>query len=451
MTLSYTATVRVAPKVLSSEGLFHLMLIMVTTRRSVLKYIGGSSGVMALAGCISVQEQDSNNNEQNENNQSGNEGGASGQSGSAKAWYSLPEPEIPSRKSAIQSFNDQSQHTIEGADISDLAKKTTSAVPAGQGPKTFEWAHDWVGDYFQRGFIVDQSDQLDVSLDTFTSAASEAVQFEGNIVGLPHAAETVTLIYNTDIVDKPPETVADMVSVMKEYHDPSNGQYGLSYPFDPYFVSGWLQAFGGYYFDASKEDILGVNSKGTVRGLRFTLDNFRPYMPDDPTYEPQAAVFASGNAAFAFNGPWYLSTLNEKDVNYAVTTVPTPEGGKPNPYTGITMWYFAKGMGKDNADTTAARGFIEWYVTNEDHILQLAKDQGTIPVLADLVGSSDLPSEVQAFSQTVSHGTPMPTHPKMNKVWPPMKTALIEAFNDPASVEEALDQAAKTIRSNWGN
>ncbi|WP_435079332.1 extracellular solute-binding protein [Halococcus sp. AFM35] len=431
---------------------------MPTNRRTVLKQIGGASAVAALAGCIGVQQQGSGGSTQSGDNRSGSSGntsgtgttsGSAGPSGSAKVWYSLPKPEIPLRKSAIEAFNAQSEHTISGADISDMQKKTTSALPAGQGAKTFEWAHDWVGDYFQRGFVVDQSDKLDVSLDTFTSAAAGAVQFEGNVVGLPHSAETVTLIYNTDMVDEAPKTVADMVSAMKEHHDPSNGTYGLSYPFDPYYTSAWLQAFGGYYFDPEKDPMLGINRKKAVRGLEFALENFKPYMPTDPKYEPQAAAFAAGNAAFAFNGPWYLATLNEKGVNYEVTTLPKPEGGDPNPYTGITMWYFTKGMKKDNAATEAARRFIEWYVTNEDHIMKLAEEQGAIPVLSSLVGSDELPKQVKPFSQTVKQGTPMPTHPKMNKVWPTMKTALIKAFNGNASPKAALDQAAKTIHSNW--
>jgi arabinogalactan oligomer/maltooligosaccharide transport system substrate-binding protein len=438
---------------------------MPTNRRTLLKRIGGTSALVAVAGCISAQQQGSEDGTQNDGGQSsggnassGNAsaGGAGGDdtqssspAGTAKAWYSLPEPEIPARKNAMQAFNDGSKHTIEGADISDLEKKTTSAVPAGQGPKTFEWAHDWVGDYFQRGFVVDQSDKLDVSLDTFTSAAAGAVQFEDNIVGLPHSAETVTLIYNTDMVDEAPKTVGDMVSVMKEHHDPGNNTYGLSYPFDPYFTSAWLQAFGGYYFDPEKDPMLGVDGEKTVRGLEFALDKLKPYMPNDPKYEPQAAAFAAGNAAFAINGPWYLTTLNEKDVNYEVTTLPKPDGGEPNPYTGITMWYFAKSMDKDDVATNAARNFVEWYATNEDHMLQLAKDQGAIPVLSSLVGSDELPSDVQPFSETVEGGTPMPTHPKMNKVWPAMETALIKAFNGQAEPKAALSQAAKTIESNW--
>lgn len=411
-------------------------------RRDALKHIGSVSAIAAFAGCLNVQQQDSAKN---------TGGGQSGTSsnGSATAWYSLPESEISVRKDAIEAFNSQSEHTIKGSDISDLEKKTTSAVPAGQGPQTFEWAHDWVGDYLQRGFVIDQSDQLSVNLDVFTSAAAEAIQFDGAVVGLPHAAETVTLIYNTDMVERAPETVAEMVSVMKEHHNPGNGQYGLSYPFDPYFTSAWLQAFGGYYFDSSEDPTLGVNSTKTVRGLQFALENFKPYMANDPTYEPQSAVFAEGNAAFAINGPWYLATLNEKGVNYEVTTLPTPKGGTATPYTGITMWYFSKGMEDDSANTAAARSFIEWYVTNEDHIRTLAEEQGSIPVLADLVGSDELPDAVQAFSQTVKQGRPMPTDPKMNTVWSAMETALTKAFNGDASAKNAMNQAASTIRNNW--
>ena len=420
-------------------------------RRSVLKQIGGASAIAALAGCISTQKQDATDTAPDDGGSDQTEASTetTGPAGTAKAWYSLPETEKPTREETLKAFNENSRHTIEGADISDMKKKTTSAIPAGQGPGTFEWAHDLVGDYYQRGFVVDQSDELSVSLDKFTSAAREAIQFDGNVVGLPHDAETVALIYNKDVVDEPPETVSDMVSVMKEHHDPSNGKYGLSYPWDPYFTSAWLQAFGGYYFDASKDDVLGVDDAETVKGLEWALENLKPYMPEDPNYGPQAAAFAEGNAAYAINGPWYLATLNDKGVDYGVSKLPTPDGGEPNPYTGITMWYFADGMTADAGTAAATRAFVEWYATNEDHILQVAKDQGAIPVLDSLVGSDELPDNVKAFSQAVDQGVPMPTHPKMGNVWGPVGDALANAFNGDASAEKALDNAAKTIRSNW--
>ncbi|WP_396610607.1 substrate-binding domain-containing protein [Haloferax sp. S1W] len=430
---------------------------MALNRRTLLKNLGVAGSAAALAGCVGVQESSSGDS----GGESGDTGGESGgdettessadesvDPGTATVWYSLPEPEIPGRKSALEAFNEESKHTVEGADISDMRKKTTSAIPAGQGPQSFEWAHDWAGDYYQRGFVADQSGQVDVDLDVFTGAAREAIQFNGKLVGLPHDAETVALVYNKDIVDEPPETVADMVSVMEEYHDPGNNQYGLGLPFaDAYFLSAWAHAFGGYYFDDSADERIGVALPETIEGVQFAVDNFVPYMPNDPAYEPQAAAFAEGNAAFAINGPWYLSTLNEKGVNYGVTKLPTPEGGSPKPFTGITMWYFAKAMEEGGADAAAGRSFIEWYATNEDLALTAAEEQGSIPVLKSLVESGDLPENVQGFSEAVQQGQPMPTHPDMGKVWDPVKAALTKAFNG-KDVKKAMETADAEIRSN---
>jgi arabinogalactan oligomer/maltooligosaccharide transport system substrate-binding protein len=429
-------------------------------RRSVLRKVGVAGAFGALAGCMGVQEQSSDGSGGSGGNGSGGNGsgganasadggGSAGPTGKALAWYALPETETEKRKQLIEQFNSNSDHTVEGADISDLKKKTTSAIPAGQGPATFDWAHDWVGDYSQRGFIVGQGEELDLSYDQFTDAAAEAVEFDGKTYGVPYGAETVALVYNEELVDEAPTTVSEMVSTMKEVHDPGSGTYGMGYPFDPYFTSAWAQAMGGYVLDPEKDPMLGIAESETVEGLEFALENFKPYMPKDPSYEPQAAAFADGNAAFAINGPWYLSTLNEKGVDFGVAKLPGLDGGSPTPFTGIQMWYFSKAMQEDEATAAAARAFTSWHATNEEWLLERAKEQGQIPVLDSLAGSDDLPAEVQAFSEAVQQGIPMPTHPKMNKVWGPYGDALKKAFNGDADVAPAMEQAASSIRSNW--
>jgi len=65
------------------------------------------------------------------------------------------------------------------------------------------------------------------------------------------------------------------------------------------------------------------------------------------------------------------------------------------------------------------------------------------------VGSDELPDSVQAFSQAVGQGIPMPSDPKMAKIWPSMKTAIIESFNGNTEPESALQTAAEEIRDNW--
>jgi len=423
-------------------------------RRKALKCIGVTGLVGALAGCASVQEQNettasdggSDSTEPTETDTA--ETTEAGPAGTATAWYQLQDTELENRERALEQFNDSARHTVEGADISDLRKKTTSAIPAGQGPEVFDWGHDWVGDYYERGFLVDRSDQLGVDLGEFTDVAADVVQFDGNVLGLPYGAETVTLIYNESLVDEPPETVEEMVSVMDDHHDPDSNTYGLSYPFDPYFVSAWAQAFGGYYFDAESDPALGLTQPETVEGVQFALDKLRPYMPNDPTYETQAAPFAEGNAAFAINGPWYLATLDEKGVDYGVAEFPAPEGGEPRPLTGIQMWYFAKGMEDESADTAAAQEFVEWYVTDEELLVRNA-EQGSIPVLESLKESDRLPDRMRGFAETVSQGVPMPTDPRMGDVWQPLTDALTNAFNGDADVESAMATAEETIRENW--
>lgn len=425
-------------------------------RRTVLKQIGGASAVGALAGCIGVQEQDSTETPASDG---GSDDGGSDDTdedtptarpaGTAEAWYALSDSELEAREGAVQAFNDESRHTLEQADIAEMQDRTTTAIPAGQGPHVFEWAHDWVGDYSDRGFLVDQSDKLSVSLDQFTDAAAQAVQYQDTIVGLPHDAETVTLIYNADIVDEAPETVDDMLAAMDDYHNPSENQYGLSWPFDPYFASGVAQAFGGYYFDPQEDPVLGLDQQATIEGFEFAIDNLTQYMPNDPGYGPQEAAFMEGNSAFIINGPWYINTLNESDINYEIMTFPTMDDGEFSPYTGISMWYFSKKMENEGPDATAGREFVEWYTTNEELILENAKEQGSIPVLDSLVGDDELPKHVQVYAETVDQGIPMPTDSRMNDVWAALEEPIVEIFNENKTPEEALTAAAEDVRSNW--
>lgn len=431
-------------------------------RRQLIKHLGGAGVAVGLAGC-SIQEDPSPTDAGSGGDSSGDSSGGDSSggdssdeeteteqpAGTATAWYQLSDSEVPAREEIISAFNEESRHTVEGSDISDLQQKTSSAIPAGEGPEIFDWAHDWAGNSYEQGFIVDQRDQVSVDLERFTPAAQEAVQFDGNLIGLPYAAETITPIVNTDIVDTVPGSVSEMVDLMEQHHDPDNGQFGLAYPVNPYFASAWLQAFGGYFFDPDASPELGVNQDEFVQGLEFFMQNFRPYMPNDPGYSPQAATFAEGNAAFTMNGPWSLAGIQDNDVSHEIVSFPEMDGGTPSPFTGIQTWYFAAPMDEGGPNTTAALDFVEWFVTNEDHLSSLAQEQGSIPVLDTLVGSDDLPEQVQAFSGSAEQGIPMPSAPRMGDVWGPVGTALVKAFNGDASPQDALDQAAQEIRSNW--
>ena len=430
---------------------------MAPNRRTFVKNLGIAATIGGLAGCAGVNKTDTTttttqqNSGSNDNSDDSEETTTTVQPGEASIWYARADAEAKAFAKVIEEFNAESPHTIKGSDIAELQKKTTTAIPSGNGPQLFEFAHDWVGDYHQRGFLSDQKGKLSVDLEeTFTEAAANAVQYKGAVHGVPNAAETVALIYNKDKVDSPPETLKEMQSVMDEHHDPSNGSYGLSYPINPYFISGYAQAFGGYYYDEKKDEV-GLTKPETIKGFRTILDEILPYMPKDVSYGAQAAPFVEGNAPFAINGPWYLANVNKKGINAGVTSLPKPDGGSPSPYTGISMFYFAKGMGQSETAANAARTFAEWYATNEELAMQDAKESGNIPVLKSLQGNEDLPPAVKGFSESVATGVPMPTHPHMQQVWEPVGTAFGKAMNGEASLEDAMATAEENIKSEWNS
>ncbi|GAA0719995.1 arabinogalactan oligomer/maltooligosaccharide transport system substrate-binding protein [Halorubrum trapanicum] len=420
-------------------------------RRTLLKTMGGSTALAALAGCISTGG-DGGDGSDSGNGSDGGDGsdGGGGNSGSARLWADLTDAEDEDMDAYISDFEEESGYIInKEAPGGELDQQLETAIPAGDGPDSWIWAHDWVGRFAVREdppFLYDASDDVDVSLDSYTETAQQAAQFDGGLYGLPFASETAALYYNADMVEEPPETLEEMVSVMEEHHDPENGQYGLSFPgVDPYQASGFIQAYGGDLFDEENLEVT-VDSDACKRGMD-ALETLYEYMPADPGYESQIVAFSDGLAPFAINGPWELGNLQSEVDNLGVTTLPTVDGNNPRSYSGVQLFYFSSMLADaDQSTVDAATGLAEWYTTNPEIIRSNAESQGYIPVLGEVVESGDVADEVQAFAQQVEHGVPMPSHPDMDSVWTPVTDALERVFNGDQESDAALDQAASEIR-----
>jgi arabinogalactan oligomer/maltooligosaccharide transport system substrate-binding protein len=240
-----------------------------------------------------------------------------------------------------------------------------------------------------------------------------------------------------------------MKTIMEEHHDPDNNKFGLGYNIDPYFISAFPHTFGGFYYDAER-DKLGLTRSDTLRGFRTVIEGLWPYSPNDPGYDPQAAVFVDENAPFIINGPWFMGSLADTDIDAGVTALPPVDGNHPKPYTGVQLIYFAKKMDDGlDANAEAARKYVEWYTTNEEVLLTNATESGFIPVHKDVAASDELGAVTKGFASSVANGRPMPAHPKMQKVWGPTGDAFMKALNGSQDLKPAMSQAESTIRENW--
>lgn len=366
-------------------------------------------------------------------------------------WNQFEESEEKSLETHLETFNEGRDDELNAENISEMEDQLETSLPAGDGPHTFAWAHDWIGQYHEQDFVYDAADDIEVDLEsTFTEAAAQAVQWDGAVHGLPYAAETVSLMYNPDLVDGPPETLSEMVDVMDDHHDPDDNQYGLSIPaIEPYFISAFLNAFGGTIFDEAAGE-LGIEDDAFIEGIELLESSIWPYVAAEPDYESQMPPFSDGNAPYAINGPWQIGGFRDAGVDATVAPFPDIDGGEPSPYTGVQTWYFTSELASadDDAFETTLE-WAEWYTTDEDVIVSNAQDHGLIPVHREYADSDDLGEDVEAFAETVQMGTPLPTDPRMDDVWTPVTDGLERVFNEQASADEAMATAADEIRSRW--
>lgn len=328
-----------------------------------------------------------------------------------------------------------------------------TSIPAGEGPHAFQWAHDIAGEFVQSEFLSDQSGNLRAEECMFTDAAWQATEYDGQRIGLPFAAECPALIYNKDVLDEigaePPESFSDWTDIMEQYNDPDNGQYGLSHPLNAYFSSWATQAYGADIYNG-QEDELGITSDEAIQGLNIILEDLKPYMPSDPSEQAQMSVFESGDSPFLVNGPWAIAGLLDQDLNIGTTRIPAPDGAESRPYSGIQMYFYSKKMNNGGNSARAAREFTEWYCTNIERILNLINNSSYIPAIAGL-DRSLLPETVRGYAEQFETGYLMPQNPKMNAVWSPYETNMLDAFNSGNDPGPLMESAAEEIRNSWNN
>lgn len=368
--------------------------------------------------------------------------------GKVIVWYDvLPEMEEIFRESVETDFKKlYPDIEVELLDTPDLWTKITAAIPVGEGPDLFMWAHDWTGRLVKAGFIVPIDEFVTPDLkEKFIESAWEACTYEGKVWALPDAAETVTLIYNKKMIEDAgvtlPKNTDELEAIMKKFV--AMGKYGISHPWDPYHVSAWVHAFGGYYFDDVTKKV-GVNYSKTVQGLRFTFEKFKPYMPPEPSWEVQKGAFLEKTAPFMVTGPWLIGDIKAAGIDPGFVLLPEIPGvGTPSPYTGVKLTW----MSSNVRHKEAAFIFMKWWATNVKLAVERAKKFAWIPVLKEALEAEDVKKDpiVSLFAKQVALGIPMPASTEMMYVWGPIYDAQMAVWIGEKTLEDALNEAQAKI------
>ncbi|MEZ0394301.1 MAG: extracellular solute-binding protein [Desulfurococcaceae archaeon] len=367
------------------------------------------------------------------------------------------------------------------ADMNTLKTTVVAAVATGQvgaGPDVFTWAHDWIGAFADKGYIVPLESLIGANATAVIRSAlippaASAVMYKLNTYGIPYAGEAIALIVNTKMVPTFPQTFDDMKRIMQQFYNPSNDTFGLAYQVDPYHIYPWVTAFGGYYYDQTTDSV-GVNSTGTKEGIKFFIANVLPYLDYRDLGAPyQPNLFFNGRAPMIITGPWNIAGINASIGLSNVIVGPIPpiiiNGTKyvPKPFSGFRNLYITSlATAGDPRRAQAAALFVMWMGLNDDAIKELMARNGYVPVKASVLQyleqNKDKYPIIYGFAQAVLTSTPMPNSPKMDVVWNigTYLNAIINAYTSALSqgksqadairaaldiVDQQLDQAYASI------
>lgn len=329
--------------------------------------------------------------------------------------------------------------TVEHPD--KMEEKYPQVAATGDGPDIIFWAHDRFGGYAQSGLLAEISPDKSFQEKLFPFTW-DAVRFNGKLIGYPVSVESLSLIYNKDLLPNPPKSWEEMAAVDKELR--AKGKSAIMFNLqEPYFTWPLLSAGGAYAFKKSDSgyDVkdTGVDNAGAKAGMQFLVDQVKAKtLNADTDYSIAEAAFNKGQTAMTINGPWAWSNIDESGINYGVTLLPTLNGKPSKTFVGV----LSAGINAASPNKELAKEFLENYLLTDAGLDAVNKDKPLGAVtLKSFQQALEKDERIAATMNNARSGDIMPNIPQMAAFWYAMRTATLNALSGRQSVDAALKDA----------
>jgi maltose/maltodextrin transport system substrate-binding protein len=328
----------------------------------------------------------------------------------------------------------------------DAPNKFQQAAAAGKGPDIWIWPHDRIGGWIDAGLLQPLTPSKEAR-DAIAPLAWSAFTVGGKTWGYPLSIETVSLIYNKDLVAKPPKTFEEIPALDKKLA--ASGKKAILWDYtNTYFTWPLLAAGGGYAFELKNDgrydtSKTGVNNAGAVAGVDALMKLINSgAMPKGARYAEMEAGFNQGKVAMMISGPWAWDNAKKSKINFGVASIPTVAGKAASPFIGV----MGAMVSKASPNKDIATEFLEHYALELKGLKTLDADVplGT-PANKALFAELKSDPNIQATMESAQAGKPMPNNPEMGRFWSSMQSALENITQGRQNTKEGLDAAAKRI------
>ncbi len=326
-----------------------------------------------------------------------------------------------------------------------LEEKFPQMASTGDGPDIIFWAHDRFGGYAQAGLLAEVK-PTEAFKNKFTDFTWDAVSYNGKYIGYPVAVESLSLIYNKDLVPNPPKNWEEMAALDKGLQ--KKGKRAIMWNLqEPFFTWPVLAADGGYAFKFTPNGYdaknVGVNNEGAKRAMTFMkqmVDN--GVIAADVDYAIAESGFNKGDVAMTINGPWSWANIDKAGVNYGVTILPKLSGNPSKPFVGV----LTAGISTASPNQDLAVEFLENYLLTDEGLATVNKD---VPLGAVALKSYQKTlskdSRIAATMDNALNGEVMPNIPQMAAFWYAEKAAIGNVLTGRQSVDDALNTVAERM------
>lgn len=323
--------------------------------------------------------------------------------------------------------------------------------PAGIGPDVLVIPNDQLGGAVVQGLLAPLN--LDKEkVDTFTPASINAFRLDNTLYGVPKAVETLVLIYNKDLIDKPLQSLPEWLDYSKKQRE--QNKYGLLAKFDQIYYSwGAIGPMGGYLFGKNDKGgfnpkDIGLNKPGAVEAVTFlkkfySEGVFPSGILGDNGLNAIDSLFTEKKAAAVINGPWAFQPYEAAGVNYGVVPLPNLPDGKPmSSFLGV-KGYVVSTWSKDKQ---LAQQFLE-FINQPQYVKTRYIATREIPAQKAMIDDPMIKNDEKASAVAVqaARATAMPGIPEMGEVWGPANAALELSLTGKQEPQAALDAATKQI------
>ncbi|MFA1645159.1 MAG: extracellular solute-binding protein [Enterobacteriaceae bacterium] len=324
--------------------------------------------------------------------------------------------------------------------------------PAGIGPDVLVIPNDQLGGAVVQGLLTPLNMAAGAT-EQYTPASINAFKMDNVLYGVPKAVETLVLIYNKDLIDKPLDSLQAWYDFSKQQR--AKDQYGLLAKFDQIYYSwGAIEPMGGYIFGKNDKggynpQDVGLNKPGAVEAVtflkKFYADNVFPAgIIGDNGLNAIDSLFTEKKAAAVINGPWAFQPYEAAGINYGVAPLPTLPDGKPmSSFLGV-KGYVVSTWSKDKA---LAQKFIE-FINQPQYVKTRYVATREIPPLTAMIDDPLIKNDEKASAVAVqaARASAWPGIPEMGEVWGPANAALELSLTGKQDPKAALDGAEKQVQ-----